>query len=122
MYPQFKNYMLLYTYMYSIVYMTFISCESRRTVHSKSKQMPAAPTSAPVSDKFYDLHEQYKESTITHRRFKHTDVVNYLKDLKSDKRFDINKIGESYEKKDIYLVKAGTGKTKVLMWSQMHGD
>jgi hypothetical protein len=118
----FKKYLLIYTYMYSILCMSLISCEPGRTADSKTKAVPAALTSVPVSDAFYGLHEQYKEESITHRRFKHTDVVNFLDGLEADNRFEVSKIGESYRKKDIYLVKAGTGKTRVLMWSQMHGD
>lgn len=122
MYTQLKKYPLIYTYLYSILYMSFISCESGRKADSQTKSVPATLIAAPVSDRFYDLHEQYKEETITHRRFKHADVVSFLEDLKADERFAVSKLGESYEKKDIYLVKTGTGKTKVLMWSQMHGD
>ncbi|MDO1445992.1 M14 family zinc carboxypeptidase [Rhodocytophaga aerolata] len=102
--------------------MSFISCEPGRTTDKKANVVPATLTSSPVSDKFHELHEQYKETSITNRRFKHADVVRLLEELQTDNRFDVKKIGQSYENRDIYLVKIGTGKTTVLMWSQMHGD
>ena len=36
--------------------------------------------------------------------------------------FEITKIGQSVKQKSIHQVKIGTGKTKVLIWSQMHGN
>jgi hypothetical protein len=122
MYTLLKKYPFVYTYLYSILFISIFSCEPGRALESKSRQTIDTLTSAPVSDKFYTIHEQYKEEAITHRRFKHSDVVDFLESLKEDKRFEVNKIGRSYENRDIYLVKAGTGRTKVLMWSQMHGD
>jgi hypothetical protein len=102
--------------------MSFLSCESGRALDSKVKQRTDTLTSTPVSDKFFHLHEQYKEKAITHRRFKHTDVVSLVENLRNTQGFDVSIIGQSYENRDIYMVKTGTGKTKVLMWSQMHGD
>jgi hypothetical protein len=102
--------------------MSLISCESGRALDSQAKQLIDTVAPAAVSDKFYDLYEQYREETITHRRFKHTNLVEFLENLKADSSFEVKKIGQSYEKRDIYLLKTGTGNTKVLMWSQMHGD
>jgi hypothetical protein len=36
--------------------------------------------------------------------------------------FEITKIGQSVKQKNIYQVKIGSGKTKILIWSQMHGN
>lgn len=36
--------------------------------------------------------------------------------------FEISEIGKSVVQKSIYQVKIGTGKTKILIWSQMHGN
>jgi hypothetical protein len=102
--------------------MSFISCEPNRTMDTKSNAVPATLISSPVSDRFHELHEQYKEASITNRRFKHADIVRLLEELKTDNRFGIKKVGQSYENRDVYMVKIGIGKTKVLMWSQMHGD
>ncbi|PRY14217.1 zinc carboxypeptidase [Pontibacter ummariensis] len=67
-------------------------------------------------------HAAYKEPALSHRRFKHHDIVPLLKELQQDTLFDVQVVGKSVEQRDIYLVKVGTGKTKVMLWSQMHGD
>ena len=36
--------------------------------------------------------------------------------------FEITIIGQSVKQKNIYQVKIGSGKTKILIWSQMHGN
>ncbi len=73
-----------------------------------------------VSRRLHDAHEIYKEKAFTHRRFKHADMVPVLKALSQP--LSVSQVGESLEKRAIYQVKAGTGPTKVLLWSQMHGD
>ncbi|MBC5992242.1 M14 family zinc carboxypeptidase [Pontibacter cellulosilyticus] len=70
----------------------------------------------------FEKHNFYKETTLSHRRFKHRDIVPLLEELKHNSLFEVEVIGKSVEKRDIYMVKAGTGKTKVMLWSQMHGD
>ena len=70
----------------------------------------------------YETYEQYRESTITHRRFKHRDVEPLLLALRDHPGFQVNKLGESIEGRAIYDVSFGSGETTVLLWSQMHGD
>ena len=36
--------------------------------------------------------------------------------------FDVQIAGKSLNDKEIFLLSIGTGKTKILLWSQMHGD
>ncbi|MEL6944788.1 MAG: M14 metallopeptidase family protein, partial [Bacteroidota bacterium] len=67
-------------------------------------------------------YEQYKESSITHKRFKHAEIVPLIEKRQNDTRYRVIKAGKSVEERDIYLVRIGSGKTKVLLWSQMHGD
>ena len=73
-----------------------------------------------VARRLHDAHETYKEKTFTHRRFKHKAIVPLLNALSGP--LSVSQVGESLEKRAIYQVKAGTGATKVLLWSQMHGD
>ncbi|GAB3892460.1 M14 family zinc carboxypeptidase [Spirosoma agri] len=70
----------------------------------------------------HDAHETYKEKALTHRRFKHKDIVPLLTALDGQPPFSVGPVGESLEKRAIYQVKAGTGENTVLLWSQMHGD
>jgi hypothetical protein len=73
-----------------------------------------------LARRLHDAHETYKEKTFTHRRFKHKDMLPLLGALSGP--LSVSQAGESLEKRSIHQVKAGTGQTKVLLWSQMHGD
>lgn len=70
----------------------------------------------------HDAHVNFIEPSLTIRRFKHRDLVPLLEKLKNNPRFEVSLAGKSLEQRDIYLVKTGTGKKNVLLWSQMHGD
>jgi hypothetical protein len=70
------------------------------------------------SKALFEQYDTYKETTIIHRRFKHKDLVPLIKQLPFEKQV----VGKSFEERDLYQIKLGTGKTKVLLWSQMHGD
>lgn len=72
--------------------------------------------------RLHDAHDTYKEKTLTHRRFKHRDIVPLLDSLNGKGPLAVSQVGESQEKRAIYQVTAGTGPAKVLLWSQMHGD
>jgi len=78
----------------------------------------AQPKLPDFSKQVFDIHEQIKEQSLTKRRFKHKDIVPLIEKLP----FLVEKIGKSFEERDIYQIKMGSGKTKVLLWSQMHGD
>jgi hypothetical protein len=78
----------------------------------------AQPKLPDFSKQLFDIHEQIKEQSLTKRRFKHKDIVPLIEKLP----FLVEKIGKSFEERDIYQIKMGSGKTKVLLWSQMHGD
>jgi hypothetical protein len=64
--------------------------------------------------------EAYKEPAITHRRFKHADIQPLIQ--KHAGAFQIEKLGESVAGKSISSMNWGNGKTKVMLWSQMHGN
>lgn len=54
-------------------------------------------------------------------KYIHLDVIFPL--LEAFKNvFEITEIGKSVQQRPIHQVKIGTGKTKILMWSQMHGN
>jgi hypothetical protein len=66
--------------------------------------------------------KNFKEKSLNHRRFKHLDIKALIGRLKNTDIFKVDKAGESAQGRDIYLIKLGTGKTKLFLWSQMHGD
>lgn len=59
---------------------------------------------------------------MRHRRFRHQDIVPLIEQLRENSSFDVEVAGHSVQDRSIYLIKAGSGKTRVLLWSQMHGD
>ncbi|MBC7570888.1 MAG: peptidase M14 [Spirosoma sp.] len=84
--------------------------------------MTASTQAQELYRRLYDAHDTYKEKAFTHRRFKHQDIMPLLDSLNRQGPLSVSQVGESFEKRSIYQVKAGTGDKKVLLWSQMHGD
>ena len=70
----------------------------------------------------YHSYESFKEKSLTNRRFKHSDIDPLIEQLKNKNIFKVDKVGKSVEERDIYLISLGSGKIKVFLWSQMHGD
>ena len=70
----------------------------------------------------YHGYENYKEKSLTHRRFKHSDLIPLIDRLKNKNIFRVNKVGESVQGRDIFSIAIGNGQRKILYWSQMHGD
>ncbi|MBP9583521.1 MAG: hypothetical protein KBE38_15275, partial [Ignavibacterium sp.] len=69
----------------------------------------------------YQSYDRYKESSLTHKRFKHSDILPLINKLKSKDGFKVKVVGKSVEGRELNLITIGKGKIKVYMWSQMHG-
>ncbi len=67
---------------------------------------------------FYQKFEIYQEKSLTHRRFKHKDILPLINDLPFEKKL----AGQSFEKRSIHQISIGNGSVNVLLWSQMHGN
>ena len=65
---------------------------------------------------YLKLHQQYKEESIFGRYI----TLEHIEPLILKHQAKI--IGQSVLGKPIYKLQFGTGKTKILMWSQMHGN
>lgn len=70
---------------------------------------------------FAEVWEKQHISKIFPSDVRHKDLQNYLEQLKK-LGLDVKEVGRSYANREIYQVEWGTGKLKVFMWSQMHGD
>ncbi|MCK8520387.1 peptidase M14 [Aquimarina sp. D1M17] len=70
--------------------------------------------------KLEDCFKRYKETSL-HGRYICLDHITPLLDKLSSK-IDIRPIGNSENNEPIYLIKIGTGRKKLLLWSQMHGN
>lgn len=62
------------------------------------------------------LHENHKEQSLSGRYI----TLNHIEPVLLKYQHEI--IGQSVNGKPIYKLHFGTGKTKILMWSQMHGN
>jgi hypothetical protein len=65
-------------------------------------------------------YSQFSEPAISDRFVKHGDITKLINDLPH--LFTREVAGYSVEGRAIHLVSCGHGTTKVLLWSQMHGD
>ncbi|NEU07188.1 carboxypeptidase [Flavihumibacter sp. R14] len=69
-----------------------------------------------------DHYTPYKETRISNRFIKHADLLEILPSLTNNPIFTTEVAGYSFEGRSLNLIKAGTGETRVFIWSQMHGD
>jgi len=65
-------------------------------------------------------YNSFKEQTLEGRYVKNSHIIPLFEQHKTIA--EITKIGSSVEKKPIYSYEFGTGKKKILVWSQMHGN
>lgn len=80
-------------------------------------------TAGRLAEELGALHDRYRLAALTSRRFTHEqfwDAVGPLVD--SSARIERAEIGKSAEGRPLYVLRYGTGPTRVLLWSQMHGD
>lgn len=72
--------------------------------------------------KLVEKYDGYKNKNLSTERLKHSDVKSNLQHFNEKKNFDIHREGFSIEGREIFSVTFGRGETKILAWSQMHGD
>lgn len=66
------------------------------------------------------LFNKHKELALSHRYITNKHIEPLLEKLEGS--LSVETIGQSVLRKPIYGLKIGTGKKRVLMWSQMHGN
>jgi hypothetical protein len=67
-----------------------------------------------------EIHKQHREGLLFGRYITQEMIAPILEKLGNN--FVLSVIGYSVESRPIHSIKLGTGKTKVLLWSQMHGN
>lgn len=70
----------------------------------------------------WESYPDFKESSLDKRRFKHKDIIPLIEKLRKNENFTVQKVGESIEGRDLFLISTGEGDIDVFLWSQMHGD
>ncbi|TLV00441.1 M14 family zinc carboxypeptidase [Dyadobacter luticola] len=75
-----------------------------------------------MARRLFDKHATYREASLTQRRFKQKDILPLISKRQGNPIYNIESVGESFEGRNIQMIKVGNGKRKVLLWTQMHGD
>ena len=70
----------------------------------------------------YEHYHTYREPVLSHRRFKHEDILPLIHRLGEHPSVELIEEGLSTEGREIYRMVIGSGETTVLLWSQMHGN
>lgn len=70
--------------------------------------------------KLNSWYEKHYEERLDERYLPLDRIRPFLEGL--DGIFNVSKIGESFQRRDIFKIRFGTGQTKVLLWTQMHGN
>jgi len=75
-----------------------------------------------ISKGLFSDYGKYFEKSITTRRFKHKQIASLLALFSENSKISLGVAGHSILGREIFTVKIGKGKKKVLLWSQMHGN
>ena len=96
---------------------TFAACAAS----AQSTSATAAATDCCFADAL-QIAEQYKVGGLGSRRFNHDKFWQVVAPSLKSPSLHVREIGKSLQGRAIRTVSFGEGKTKVLLWSQMHGD
>lgn len=100
-----------------------MSCQNQQIAEEKVQEEPLTIKAIPADTLMLSrAYEKYRELSITHKRFVQKDIEPLLYQLAGNPSFNLHKLGESVQNRNIFQVEYGYGKKKVLLWSQMHGD
>lgn len=75
-----------------------------------------------VARELFDRYGSFRHESITSRRFTQTQLLGWLQPYVDRQIVRDDSIGQSGEGRTIHQYSFGSGPTKVLLWSQMHGD
>jgi len=75
-----------------------------------------------LANHLYYNYQDYKEKILTSKRFKYSDILPLINNLKLNDIFTVKKAGSSIEGRDLFLISLGKGSKKIFLWSQMHGN
>nr|WP_299342869.1 M14 family zinc carboxypeptidase [Allomuricauda sp.] len=75
-----------------------------------------------LTTQLYDAYENYKEVSLDKRRIKHSQIQPLIQRFAANPKFEVQKVGESIEGRDLHLISIGSGNQNIFLWSQMHGD
>lgn len=103
-----------------LVLLLAVSC-----AHSGMEVRPPAPLPEEAVASFVAAlraAEEYRVPEIAVRRFTHDELWNALDEASRSESLRVEELGRSLQNRDIRALTFGHGPTRVLLWSQMHGD
>jgi hypothetical protein len=105
-----------------IALLGLVAAVSCRPVNQLEKRPTPVPAGGFAMADALRLADQYRVTTITSRRIKHADYWSVLQPMLGSPRLKVDIVGQSMMGRELRAITFGTGPTKVMMWSQMHGD
>ncbi len=77
---------------------------------------------AMLAKELFQSYDSFKVQEIRSRRFTQAELYEWIDRFEGERLFTKTMLGKSGEGRRILLYSIGTGLTKVMLWSQMHGD
>src|SRR5690606_32277 len=74
------------------------------------------------TSQLYESYDRFREPSLEKRRIKHSDIQGLIQKIGANPKFEVQKVGESIEGRDVHLISIGSGDENIFLWSQMHGD
>lgn len=87
--------------------------------------MVQAMTLTPITGESAEQHQKYnqfKQSGLDKAQLSHADIAPILAKHQQNPLFNFTQLGQSVLGTPIWQIDIGSGETRVLAWSQMHGD
>ncbi|WP_370637435.1 M14 family zinc carboxypeptidase [Flagellimonas sp. HMM57] len=75
-----------------------------------------------ITSKLYETYNGYKEASLEKRRIKHKQIQPLIQRFDANPKFEVQKVGESIEGRNLHLISIGSGSENIFLWSQMHGN
>ena len=73
-------------------------------------------------DGIVNLFDSFCDKSLDGLMIKHSDIIPIVDSMRANKIFDIIELGKSLEGLSIYGIKFGSGKHRIFIYSQMHGN
>ncbi|MCX6175688.1 MAG: M14 family zinc carboxypeptidase [Ignavibacteriales bacterium] len=70
----------------------------------------------------FNDYDNYREKKLNSDFISHAQLKELVAGMQNQNLFRVEELGESIDGKEIFSVVFGEGETKILAWSQMHGD
>ncbi|MBI5730413.1 MAG: peptidase M14 [Ignavibacteriales bacterium] len=75
-----------------------------------------------LSTSLFNDYDNYREKKLNSDFISHSQLTELIRGIQTKNLFRVDKLGESLDCKEIFSVVLGEGETKILAWTQMHGD